>query len=204
MATIRIQRSIAAILASTLVGLAAPALAQDTSSAGTARQGAATAAATPSLTSGDLVSPSLAAALAAAVTAGTVRLKCEAGTISSAPSRQAGFPAADGTRQVTVSVVGRAAAPARRDTGAAGAAPGAGTSVPEFSTAELLVIERSTGIAERAEIFPDHSMSVRRTAPGGTEPGSARVSEVTPYQAGDPLAREMTALAARVWALRCP
>lgn len=204
MAIIRIHRSIAAILASALAGLAAPVRAQDSGSAGPARPAAATVAATPSVASGDLVSPSLAAALTAAVGASTVRLTCEAGSLSAAPSRQASFPAADGTRQVTVSVVGPSATPARRDSSAAGAASGVAAPVPEFSTAELLVIERSTGVAERAEIFPDHSMSVRRTAPGGTEPGSARVSEVTPYQAGDALAREMTALAARVWALRCP
>ena len=192
MTIMRIQRICRALSAAASIGLAGPAIAQDSGSVGTTRSGATPVEAAQPLASGDLVSPNLSPALAAAISAGTVRVKCDAGAegaLPRAPSRQVSFALAAGARQVTMSLV------ARGDSGA---------SVPEFSNVELLVIERGSGVAERAELFPDGSMSVRRSAPGGTEPGSARVSEVTPYPPGDPLAREILALARRAWALRCP
>ena len=181
----------AAYLAVVAVCLATPAGAQDS---GSTTKSTSPPVATAVVAAGDLVSASLVASLSAAVSAGRVRVTCSAGADSGAlasRSRQVHFATEDGARQATVSLVASSSASA--DTGEALA----------FTNAEVLVLERGTGIAERGELFADGSLSVRRTAPGGIEPGASRTAEVTPYPAGDPLAREIRSLARRAWALPC-
>ena len=134
--------------------------------------------------------------LAAALTAGRAQVSC------SGTGRLVSFGTQDGQRRVSISVVAAArSSTVVRDSGSASTDAAA----RKFESVEVMLTERRLGgAADHAELQPDGTVAVRRSAARQVDGETVRATEMVTYRATDRLAEQVKALARRANGAPCP